>query len=67
MRIKILDHMKGAAILAVVFIHSSGYLAVSNIGTFEWYIGIISRQFVNFAVPIFFIYIWFFIFFSRYT
>lgn len=45
--------MKGAAILAVVFIHSSGYLAVSNIGTFEWYIGIISRQFVNFAVPIF--------------
>ncbi|MCB2256805.1 acyltransferase [Escherichia albertii] len=53
MRIKIFDLMKGAAILAVVFIHSLGYLSVSNKGTFEWYISIISRQFVNFAVPIF--------------
>lgn len=53
MRVQLLDIAKGLAILAVVFIHSSGYLSVSDQGTLEWYTGVISRQFVNFAVPVF--------------
>ncbi|MEG6305870.1 acyltransferase [Enterobacter ludwigii] len=54
MRLKSLDAWKGIAIIAVVFIHSFGYLSTSNVGSNDWYFGIIFRQFINFAVPVFF-------------
>lgn len=54
MRFKSLDAWKGIAIVAVVFIHSFGYLSTSTTGSIDWYFGIIFRQFINFAVPVFF-------------
>ncbi|MEB6525278.1 acyltransferase [Enterobacter hormaechei] len=54
MRLKSLDAWKGIAIIAVVFIHSFGYLSTSAVGSTDWYFGIIFRQFINFAVPVFF-------------
>ncbi|MFO6494191.1 acyltransferase [Hafnia alvei] len=54
MRLKSLDAWKGIAIVAVVFIHSFGYLSTSPSGSADWYFGIVIRQFINFAVPVFF-------------
>lgn len=54
MRLKSLDAWKGIAIIAVVFIHSFGYLSTSVAGSTDWYFGIIFRQLINFAVPVFF-------------
>lgn len=54
MRLQSLDAWKGIAITAVIFIHAFGFLSSSEIGSIPWYFGITVRQFLNFAVPVFF-------------
>lgn len=52
MRIDHYDYWKGLAIIAVVMIHSIGFTVSQN--NFNTDIGIFLRQFVSFAVPVFF-------------
>lgn len=47
------DSWKGVAIIAVVAIHASGATQFFEDGSFNWYFGLVLRQFIDFAVPLF--------------
>ena len=53
MRINYWDNWKGIAIIAVVAIHASGSTERFQEGSFNWDFGLIIRQLINFAVPMF--------------
>lgn len=48
------DAWKGIAILAVVFIHASGSTSTFEKDSFNWSFGLVFRQFIDYAVPLFF-------------
>lgn len=52
-RIERLDQWKGASIVAVIAIHASGTALTFPPSTFNWAFGLIVRQPINFAVPMF--------------
>lgn len=54
MRLHYWDSWKGIAILAVILIHASGHTGKFAVNSFNWEFGLILRQFVNIAVPMFF-------------
>jgi surface polysaccharide O-acyltransferase-like enzyme len=60
MRDKYFDSWKGAAILAVVFIHCSASTSFFEPGSINWYFGFLLRQTLNFAVPVFLVFAGFF-------
>lgn len=47
------DNWRGVAIFAVVAIHASGATGGFDAGSFNWYFGLVLRQFIDFAVPLF--------------
>lgn len=49
------DACKGIAIIAVVFIHASGGASSFEKYSFNWSFGLVLRQFLNYAVPLFFV------------
>lgn len=53
MRNKVWDVTKGIAIVAVVMIHSCGFLNNYDIYSYNGYVGVYIRQALNFAVPVF--------------
>jgi len=53
MRSNYWDGWKGVAIIAVVAIHASAELGNFPAESFNWYFGLVFRQFINFAVPLF--------------
>lgn len=53
MRVSSWDVWKGLAIFSVVTIHTSGYLANYSPDSFEATFGVLIRQILNFAVPMF--------------
>lgn len=54
MRVSYWDNWKGIAIIAVVLIHASSSTAGFDTGSFNWEFGLVLRQMVDFAVPMFF-------------
>lgn len=53
MRNNVWDVTKGVAIVAVVMIHSCGFLNNYDIYSYNGYVGVFIRQALNFAVPVF--------------
>jgi surface polysaccharide O-acyltransferase-like enzyme len=53
MRSNYWDGWKGVAIIAVVAIHASGESSKFPAESLNWYFGLVFRQFINFAVPLF--------------
>ncbi|WP_340122702.1 acyltransferase [Methylobacter svalbardensis] len=53
MRSNYWDAWKGVAILAVVAIHATGESGKFPAESFNWYFGLVFRQIINFAVPLF--------------
>lgn len=56
MRITYWDYWKGISIIAVVLIHASGIAASYPIYSLNFNTGIIIRQFINFSVPVFYLF-----------
>lgn len=53
MRNNVWDISRGIPVIAVVLIHSSGFLANYDTGTYQNTLGVALRQIINFAVPVF--------------
>lgn len=53
MRNNVWDISRGIPVIAVVLIHSSGFLSNYDTGTYQNTLGVALRQIINFAVPVF--------------